>query len=73
MIDPIISEQDAEEILVLFAKINSRNVLPTEDELNDPEREAFDRKVLQSIGHEDLYNSIRKSLLSMQYTRHSIG
>lgn len=74
MINPkIISEQDAEEILVLFAKINSRNVLPTEDELNDPEREAFDRKVLQSIGHEDLYNSIRKSLLSMQYTRHSIG
>ena len=73
MINPDkISVQDAREIVNLFGKIKSREVMDTEDELNNPEREKFDRKVLDSIGHEELYESIKKSLLSMQHTRHCV-
>lgn len=73
MINPdIFSTQDIDEIVTLFEKIKSREVMDTEDELNDPIREKFDRKVLASIGHEDLYELIKKSLISMQHTRHCI-
>ncbi len=73
MINPaIISEKDAKEIVHLFSKIKKRNVMNTEDELKDKAREEFDRKVLAAIGHENLYESIKKSLLSMQHTRHAV-
>lgn len=73
MINPeAISKQDAEEILFLFQQIKTRNVLDTEEELKDEKREAFDRKVLQAVGKETLYEPIKKSLLSMQHTRHTI-
>jgi len=67
-----ISEKDTQEIVELFNKVKTRNVMDTEDELKDLDREKFDRKVLQAIGHEELYESIKKSLLSMQYTRHTV-
>lgn len=74
MINPRkISEKDAEEIVGLFNIIKNRNVMDTEDELKDRDRENFDRKVLSAIGHEDLYESIKKSLLSMQHTRHTVN
>lgn len=73
MINPEkISGKDTQEIIELFNKIKTRNVMDTEDELKDLDREAFDRKVLQAIGHEELYESIKKSLLSMQHTRHTV-
>lgn len=73
MINPdIISENDKREIIKLFNEMKSRNVMDTEDELKDPTREKFDRKVLKAIGYEDLYDAIKKSLLSMQYTRHCV-
>ena len=73
MINPqIISETDALEIVELFNKIKNRNVMDTEDELKDSDREIFDRKVLNAIGHEELYDAIKESLLSMQYTRHTV-
>ena len=73
MINPDkISESDKKEILDLFAEIKSRDVKDVEDELNDSVREKFDRKVLASIGQEALYESIKKSLLSMQHTRHCV-
>ena len=73
MINPqIISETDALEIVELFNKIKNRNVMDTEDELKDSGREIFDRKVLRAIGHEELYDVIKGSLLSMQYTRHTV-
>ncbi len=73
MINPeAISKQDAEEIIALFSQIKTRNVLDTEEELKDEKREAFDRKVLQAVGWETLYEPIKKSLLSMQHTRHAI-
>jgi hypothetical protein len=40
--------------------------------MDDADREEFDRKVLHAIGHEDLYDSIKSSLLSMQCTRHCV-
>lgn len=73
MINPqIISETDALEIVELFNKIKNRNVMDTENELKDSDREIFDRKVLRAIGHEELYDAIKGSLLSMQYTRHTV-
>lgn len=67
-----ISEKDVQEIVKLFNKIKTRSVMDTEEELKDLDREKFDRKVLQAIGHEELYESIKKSLLSMQHTRHTV-
>ena len=73
MIDPLqISGADGEEIIRLFDRIKSRNVMDTENELCDPDREAFDRKVLGAIGCEGLYEDIKRSLLSMQHTRHAV-
>ncbi len=73
MINPqIISDADAEEIVELFHKIKNRHVMDTEDELKDADREIFDRKILKAIGHEELYDAIKESLLSMQHTRHAV-
>ncbi|NBI64379.1 hypothetical protein D3Z38_15320 [Clostridiales bacterium] len=73
MINPkLISEKDAKEIIELFHKMRRRNVMDTINELEDQERENFDRKILRAIGHEDLYESIKRSLLSMQHTRHAV-
>lgn len=73
MINPqIISDTDALEIVELFDKVKNRDVMDVEDELKDEDREKFDRKVLKAIGHEDLYEAIKESLLSMQYTRHTV-
>lgn len=47
-------------------------VMDVEDELNDPVREKIDRKVLAAIGQEELYEAIKKSLLSIQYTRYCV-
>lgn len=68
----IISKEDEKEIIALFHKMKGRNVMDVEDELKDPDRERFDRKVLRAIGHGDLYEPIKKSLLSMQHTRHAV-
>ena len=73
MINPeLISKEDATEIIALFSKIKNRNVMEIEDELMNKDRQAFDKKVLQSIGHEELYDCIKESLLSMQHTRHCV-
>ena len=73
MINPqIISDTDALEIVELFGKVKNRNVMDTEDELKDADREIFDRRILKAIGHEELYDAIKGSLLSMQYTRHTV-
>lgn len=73
MINPqMISDTDALEIVELFGKIKNRNVMDTEDELKDADREIFDRKILKAIGHEELYGAIKDSLLSMQNTRHTV-
>lgn len=68
----VISEEDKQDILELFAAIKSRDVMDVENELKDSVREEFDRKVLASIGCEDLYTSMKRSLLSMQHTRHCV-
>ena len=73
MIDPaVISAEDAKEIVRLFLKIRVRKVKNVEEELQDPDREAFDRKVLESVGHGELYEPIKMSLLSLQDTRHAL-
>ena len=53
--------------------MKDRNVMDTENELRDSVREEFDRKVLAAIGHGNLYERIKNSLLSMQHTRHTVN
>ena len=73
MINPnLISKEDSEEIIELFSKIKNCDVMDIQDELSNKDRQAFDKKVLQSIGHEELYDCIKESLLSMQHTRHCV-
>ena len=73
MINPnLISKEDSEEIIELFSKIKNRDVMDIQEELSNKDRKAFDKKVLQSIGHEELYDCIKESLLSMQHTRHCV-
>ena len=69
MINPrVISDSDALEIVELFNKIKNRNVMDIEDELKDSDREIFDRKVLQAVGHEEICDALKESLLL--YTRY---
>ncbi len=69
MINPqVILDSDALEIVELFDKIKNRNVMDIEDELKDSDREIFDRKVLQAVGHEEIYDALKESLLL--YTRY---
>jgi hypothetical protein len=73
MINPnIISDEDANEIIELFQKLKSRDVLNVQEELEMKDREEFDRKVLHSIGCEYLHEKIKESILSMQRTRHRL-
>lgn len=73
MINPnIISKADEIEIVRLFDKIKNRDVMDVQDEFKDIDREIFDKKVLRTVGHEELYDSIKESLLSMQHTRHCV-
>ena len=73
MINPnLISKEDSEEIIELFSKIKNRDVMDIQDELSNKDRQAFDKKILQSIGHEELYDCIKESLLSMQHARHCV-
>ena len=73
MINPDeISENDAKEIVELFQIISNRKVLNVEEELSDFDRELFDRKVLKAINCEHLYDDIKKSIMSMQNTRHAL-
>ena len=69
MINPqVILDSDALEIVELFDKIKNRNVMDIEDELKDSDREIFDRKVLQAVGHEEICDALKESLLL--YTRY---
>lgn len=73
MINPsVIKEDDKKEIVELFNKVIRRGVLDVEIELQDVDREKFDRKVLQAIGKEHLYENMKNSLLSMQKARHTV-
>lgn len=64
MINPqVILDSDALEIVELFDKIKNRNVMDIEEELKDSDREIFDRKVLQAVGHEEIYDALKESLL----------
>lgn len=73
LINPaLITPAEEAEIVSLFEKVKQRGVLDTEDELLDDDRERFDRSVLRAIGKEEFYEPMKKSLRSMQHTRHAV-
>lgn len=73
MLNPkLLSVQQSESILLSFDKIKDRNILDTLDELQDIDREKFDRTVLRAFEIEEYYEKIKESLLSMQTTRLSV-
>jgi len=72
MLNPALITEAADEIITAFSVLKNRTIKPTEEELRQADRIAFDRAVLRAYGIENLYDSIKNSLLSMQRTRLSV-
>lgn len=68
----LVSPQARENILDAFAPLKARDVLTVEEELSQPDRQAFDHAVLGAFGIDQFYDEIRASLLSMQRSRHAV-
>jgi hypothetical protein len=70
VLDPArLDEASRGEIIALFKPIRNRDVLELPDELDDPERVKFDRRVLAAYGADDKYERIKASLLSLYAIR----
>ncbi len=74
MLNPnLIDVNQRKEILDNFAKLLSREILKTTDELNQNDRINFDTAVLRAYGIDQYYAEIKTSLLFMQSTRLSVS
>lgn len=74
MLSPqLLSREQKDRIMQAFVPVCERLVFNTEEELTDKEREKFDRLVLSCFHIEEYYESIKKSLLSMQRSRLSVS
>lgn len=72
MLDPaFVTQESIQAILRAFEPIKARDVMNTSDELEQPDRIAFDHAVLTAFELEDKYDKIKNTLLSMQRVRHS--
>ncbi len=70
MLNPkLVSEEDRQIILSQFKPLLERDIMTTEQELAQQDRETFDKSVLRAYGIEGYYQSIKSSLLSMQNAR----
>lgn len=70
MLNPeILTENQKNEILLAFNRLNNNISNDTRDDLFNKDRENFDKLVLKCYGVEHLYSQIRESLISMINTR----
>lgn len=73
MLNPkLVSKTDRDLILESFKPLLEREIMTTQQELHQKDREIFDITVLRIFGIEDYYQPIKKSLLSMQKSRLSV-
>lgn len=68
----LVSRSDRDLILESFKPLLEREIMTTQQELHQKDREIFDITVLRIFGIEDYYQPIKKSLLSMQKARLSV-
>ena len=68
----ILTEQAQNDILNAFIPLKNRNVMGTNDELNQEDRMQFDHTILNAFGIDRYYSEIKEALLSMQQVRHTV-
>ncbi|MFA6325263.1 MAG: N-6 DNA methylase [Candidatus Paceibacterota bacterium] len=68
----LINDQDREKILTLFQKIETRKILPIQEELEQKDRKEFDGAVLAAIGCVSYGEKIKESLLSLYKIRTAV-
>lgn len=68
----LLKEDQKEEIVEEFNKLKLRNVTDTIEEINDPQKETFDKVVLSAFGIDTHYESIKESLNRMISARLSV-
>lgn len=74
MLNPeLITNESRDKIIELYKKLESRDVKPITEELDQIDRIEFDKAVLKAFGLEDYYESIRISLLQLFNIRKSVG
>ncbi|MEZ6255735.1 MAG: N-6 DNA methylase [Patescibacteria group bacterium] len=69
----LLEETDKQTIVHLFNKIESRAILPIEQELEQEDRIAFDNAILKAIGKPTYRDKIKKSLLTLYKIRVSVN
>ena len=67
----LLTDQSKNEILSAFEPLRARAILSTDEELEQTDRIQFDHVVLNAFGIDAYYESIRRTLLTMQRVRHS--
>lgn len=74
IIDPsLVSKEDREKILNLFEKLETRNILPIKQELEQSDRNSFDDAVLSAIGCLEYKDRIKKALLTLYKIRVAVN
>lgn len=74
MLDPnLISNENKLEIVELYKKLEARNVKSIIEELEEKDRIAFDKAVLNAFGLEEYYEKIKHSLLELFKIRKAVG
>lgn len=68
----ILTELQVTQVLQAFQPILNRDIMKTEDELNDTDRILFEQTVLRVFGIEEYFDNIKSSLLSLQNKRLSV-
>jgi hypothetical protein len=69
----LINKEARENILGLFEKLETRRILPIQDELEQPDRNAFDDAVLDAIGCLEYKDRIKDALLTLYRVRVSVN
>ena len=69
----LITEKDREKILSLFAKLETRRILPIRDELEQADRNAFDDAVLSAVGCLEYKERIKSALLTLYEIRVAVS
>lgn len=69
----LISQVNKTQIIDLYKKLESRDVKPIKEELEQADRVDFDKAVLKAFGLEGYYDKIKMSLLQLFNIRKSVG
>ena len=69
----LLTDEQKNYIIEAFNTLKQREILNTVEELKSADRIEFEKRIFESFGIQDYYEPIKKSLLTMQSTRLSVG